>query len=405
MRDYANNNAIKNYEVREDFNTALNIGFSSNYICLRVLDQESKFEQPEKSVYSREDIFNKSPSENWISHKLKAMASLRNNNIEALINGMNENDKDYLSFIEMLECAKKTFISNYNNYTGKNLKFKEVIDGYNFFDKDFEEVAKICILMPAITISDPDMQNLLTSYLSYLDIYEKVSILKSYIDISQCIADSVNTDGRKTYYYDHPRSPLIKKLSSEEIEDYIKITAALFDDQETELKYYHSALTDAYRVGARKSTDMYYAAQRVNDLTARVSVIGAKTAFANEAFRLAIELEKRLEGANKDITTNYSRFTEKMYDLFQGVSTLGEEKFEINDIYVHQYELDFINFVFNLLDTSPSQIKAEHNDKEFSRAIAKSRQRIAKEDLENKNAKNNKNKNEKNSNNNPQKGE
>ena len=394
MSNYEQKEDIKNYEVREDFNYALSIGLSANYICLRILDQESKLEKPKNNVYTREDIFNKSPREDWISHKMQAITNLRNRNINALTTEMSENDPHYLSLVKTLNLSKEYFISNYNIFTGRNLKFEEVVDGYNILDKEFDKFAKMRLLTPCLTTGDPDAEKLLTSYLNYLDLYEKYTIVKSYIDISQAIADAINENGRTTIYCDHPRNPLIKKLSGDEIADYVKLTAALYDDQETVLKAYHNALTNAYKVGAKKSTDMYHAAQRVNELTAKVATIGTATSLASEAFRLATDFEKRLEYANTDLTTTYSRVTEKLIDIFHGVSTFGEEKFKIDNVYVHQYELDFINFVFKLLETSPSQIKADHNDKEFSKAITRSKQRIAKENRENAGNANDENENE-----------
>jgi hypothetical protein len=52
----------------------------------------------------------------------------------------------------------------------------------------------------------------------------------------------------------------------------------------------------------------------------------------------------------------------------------GTEKFAVNEIYVHQYELDYMKFLFHLLQTSPKKVREEHSAEQITRAADKTKE-------------------------------
>ena len=363
-----------NFQARLKFYNGINTAYSANYTCLRIADQETPFEPEAGKVYTRADIFDKKPSDVWVSKKLNTVAGIRNTKINALVDALTPNDDSYQTIIEELEIAKRDFVTVYNAYYETDKKLEELVDGFKILDKDFDEMIRTCLTSACVAFADPLLEKVVSIYLYYLDVYEKYTLIKIYRDLINELAGSLTGGGRKSYTYDNPAKPLVKKLSREQVLDYIKVTATVFCDQEDALKKYHKQLTKAYRNGAKRSTDMYEAVNEVNMLTTETSHAGTRSSIAEELFDFATALELRLESANTDDgLTSFAKFMEKVNDFISGVEVFGKEDFKVNDIYVHQYELDYMKFLFHLLQTSPKKVREEHSAEEIRRSQDKAK--------------------------------
>ena len=366
---------MSNFQARLKFYNGINTAYSANYICLRIADQEPPFEPEPGKVYGRNDIFNKSASESWVSSKLRSVANIRNEKISALCDALSPNDESYKIIIEEYETAKNNFLTVYNAYYETDKKLEEIIDGFKILDKDFDEMIRTCLTSACVAFSDPDLEKVVGVYLYYLDVYEKYTLMRIYRDLIEQLSSSLNNYGRKSFSYDKPYNPLIKTLSREQILDYIKVAATVFCDQEDALKKANKDLTKAYKFGAKKSSDIYESVSEVNRLTTEVSQLGTLSSIAEELFDFATALEHRLESANTDSLTPFSRFMEKVNDFISGVDVFGSEKFEVNEIYIHQYELDYMKFLFHLLQTSPKKVREEHSAEELKKSTEKAKEK------------------------------
>lgn len=365
---------MSNFQARLKFYNGINTAYSANFICLRIADQEKEFEQPTAQVYTRNDIFNKPADERWVSNKLRTVSGLRNEKLDALVDALSPNDESFKTIVSEFEKAKTDFITVYNAYYETDKKLEEVVDGFKILDKDFDEIIRTCLTSACVAFSDELLEKVASVYLYYLDTYEKYTLLKIYRDLIEQLSSSVNYYGRKSFTYDNPTNPLVKKLSKEQVLDYIKVAATVFCDQEAKLKRTNKELTKAYKFGAKKSSDIYEAVGEVNRLTTEVSVLGTLSSIAEELFDFTTALEHRLESANTDSLTPFSRFMEKVNDFISGVGVFGSEKFEVNEIYVHQYELDYMKFLFHLLQTSPKKVREEHSAEELKRLTEKAKE-------------------------------
>ncbi len=366
---------MSNFQARLKFYNGINTAYSENYTCLRIANQEKKPDST-KLVYDSYDIFNKSAGDIWVSAKLGRVSELRNNQVDALVNALKPSDNAYQIIIEELEEAKNNFVLVYNAYYETDKTAKELIDGFVCLDKDFEEIIRTCLTSSCVAFADSDLEKVANIYLYYLDVYEKYTLMQIYQDLLEQLSNSLTSHGRKSYYYDTPKNPLVKKLSREEILDYIRVTATVFCDKEDALTKSHKELTKAYKKGAKKTTDMYEAVSEVNRLTSETSNAGTLSSIAEEMFDFATALELRLESANTDSNDSaLSHFLEKLNDFINGVDVFGTEKFAVNEIYIHQYEIDYLNFLFNLLQTTPEKVKAEHSVTELGKAQTKAKQK------------------------------
>lgn len=366
---------MSNFQARLKFYNGINTAYSANYTCLRIADQETPFEPEAGKVYTGADIFDKKPSDRWVSKKLDVVASVRNTKVSALNEALSTNDESYQIIMDEYETAKNNFILVYNTYYETDKKLEEVVDGFKILDKDFDEMIRTCLTSACVAFADQDLENVVGVYLYYLDVYEKYTLMRIYRDLMEELSRSLTSGGRKSYSYDNPTNPLVKKLSREQILDYIRVTATVFCDQEDALKKSHKALTKAYRAGARRSTDMYEAVNEVNRLTTETSNAGTLSSIAEELFDFATALELRLESANTDDgLTSFSKFMEKVNDFMSGVDVFGKEDFKVDEIYVHQYELDYMKFLFHLLQTSPKKVREAHSVEEIKRATDKAKE-------------------------------
>ncbi|MBQ4541597.1 MAG: hypothetical protein IJA23_01955 [Clostridia bacterium] len=366
---------MSNFQARLKFYNGINTAYSANYTCLRIADQETPFEPEAGKVYTRADVFDKKPSDRWIAKKLDVVASARNTKIAALNDALSPNDESYRIIVEEHENAKNNFLLVYNAYYETDKKLEEIVDGFKILDKDFDEMIRTCLTSACVAFTDPLLEKVVEVYLYYLDVYEKYTLMKTYRDLIGEISNSLTGSGRKSYTYDKPANPLVKKLSREQILDYIKVTATVFCDQEDALKRSNKALTKAYKNGAKRSTDMYEAVNEVNRLTTETSNAGTLSSIAEELFDFATALELRLESANTDDgLTSFSKFMEKVNDFISGVDVFGKEQFKVNEIYVHQYELDYMKFLFHLLQTSPKKVREAHSAEELRRSTDKAKE-------------------------------
>ena len=366
---------MSNFDARLKFYQGLNTAYSANYICLRIADQEPPFEPEPGKVYGRNDIFNKSASESWVSSKLRSVANIRNTKLSALSEVLSPNDESYKLIVEQYESIKNDVVTVYNAYYETDKKFSEIVDGFKILDKDLDNIIRTCLTSPYVAFSDTDLENVATVFLNYIDVYEKYTLLRIYRDLIEQLSGSVNYYGRKSFTYDKPSNPLVKTLSREQVLDYIKVAATVFCDQEAALKKSNKELTKAYKFGAKKTSDIYESASEVNRLTAETAQLGTLSSIAEELFDFTTALEHRLESANTDNLTSFSRFIEKFNDFISGVDVFGSEKFEVNEIYIHQYELDYMKFLFHLLQTSPKKIREEHSAEDLKKSTEKAKEK------------------------------
>ena len=139
---------MSNFQARLKFYNGINTAYSANYTCLRIADQETPFEPEAGKVYTRADIFDKKPSDRWVSKKLDVVAGVRNTKVSALNEALSTNDESYQIIMDEYETAKNNFILVYNTYYETDKKLEEVVDGFKILDKDFDEMIRTCLTSP-----------------------------------------------------------------------------------------------------------------------------------------------------------------------------------------------------------------------------------------------------------------
>lgn len=344
-----------NFNAREKFYTALNRAYSLNYTAMRFANQDT----PTKTTYYASDIFHKSPKDERLTNKRSSFARLRNEQLSCLSDALTESSNELIIIQNELESAKAILADHYNQMFDTNKKFNELFNGFNAIDKNVSAMVDGQPIEVVNNISSEDFQVFLNNYVYYIDILEKYTLAPIYIDTIKQLSDSVNDYGLKTAFYDNPQNPMMKKLSREEISDLLQVSATVMVDLESEYKRLEKELNKAYKLGAKKNADVYDSANLVNKLTSEIAQVGPSLTLAEELFDIATAFETRLKSANTDCDTSLRfRLTEKLGDNMVGIENSG--KFTIDEIFVHKYELDYINFLFKMIGTSPEQVKAEH---------------------------------------------
>lgn len=346
---------MSNFNARDKFNVAINRAYTLNYTALRFANQD----KPIEGTYTANDIFNKSPKDERLSTKRNALAEVRNDNFYLLSNALNESSKNLKIIKDDLEGVKALLVDQYNQLFNTNKNFDDIFDGFFCIDENLKAIIEGQNTKALDNISPADLQVFFSNYVYYIDAYEKYTLAPIYIDLISQLSDAVTDYGVKTAFYDKPRNPMISKLTKDKITELIQCSATLMVDFDNEYKQLEKELNKAYKQGTKKGTDVYDSANLINQLTMEISQTASNQTFAEELFDIATAFEKRLESANSDcITTLEFKLKEKLGDSLVGIKDSG--KLNIDEIYVHKYELDFIKFLFDMLDTSPEKIKTEH---------------------------------------------
>lgn len=360
---------MSNFYNRLQFYIALNTGFSSNYTCLRVAEQKDKYDpEPEQQIFIGRDAFRSSSdsNESWLSTKLSSAAKNRNYIIQTLNETLSESDDAYQIIIEDLEEKTNTFVEYYNKCYKTNKTAKELLNGFECLDKNFQKLAKTSYISSCIPITTPEKEAVINTYFMYIDSYEKYTLLRIFFDISEQLDRAVTNYGRKSIRYSSPENPLVKILKSDEIEKYTTAATSLLYKQKDELEKSKKALSKGYKTGLKLSeTDIFAAADSIGNLTLERSKSEMKLVAAGELYNIAISLGIRMQHANSDNKTKFSNvLLETVTDIFAGINVFKPEKPKFDEVYVHQYELDYLNFLFSILETSPEKIMQENEAKQ-----------------------------------------
>ena len=110
--------------ARNGLYDALNKLFSINYTCLRVSSQETP---PEAKTYYRNDIFNQSSGDRWVSAKLRDVSFNRNSLISGLVDALTEQGQNIEIIENELQKAKNALLMVYNIWYEQDKKFNDVL--------------------------------------------------------------------------------------------------------------------------------------------------------------------------------------------------------------------------------------------------------------------------------------
>lgn len=344
-----------NFNAREKFYNAINRAYTLNYTAMRLANQDP----PSIGAYYANDIFNKSPKDERLTNKRSSFARIRNEQLEMLADALSESSDELKIIKNELESAKLLLTEHYNQMFGTNKNFSDLFDGFNCIDDNIKAMVEGHTIETINNVSSDDLQVFLNNYVYYIDIFEKYTLAPIYIDLIRQLNDSISEYGYKTPYFDRPQNPMISRLKKDEITELIQCSATLMVDLDNEYKRLEKELNKAYKLGAKKNADVFESANLVNQLTAEMAHVGPNSTLAEELFDIATAFETRLKSANTDCDTSLRfKLTEKFGDRLAGIETSGQ--FNVDEIFVHKYELDYIKFLFKMLDTSPEKIKAEH---------------------------------------------
>lgn len=344
-----------NFNTREKFYDAINRAYTLNYTAMRFAKQD----EPTQQTYTASDIFHKSPKDEKLTNKRSSFAKLRNKQLAMLADALTESSEELQIIKNELESTKLLLADHYNQMFGTNKKFNELFNGFNCVDDNIKSMVEGHIIETTRNVSNEDLQVFLNNYVYYIDIFEKYTFAPIYIDLIRQLNDSITEYGYKTPYFERPQNPMIARLKKDEITELLQCSATLMVDLDNEYKRLEKELLKAYKLGAKKNADVFESANLVNQLTAEIAQIGPNSTLAEELFDIATAFETRLKSANTDCDTSLRfRLTEKFGDRLVGIEDSGN--FNIDEIFVHKYELDYIKFLFKMLDTSPEKIKAEH---------------------------------------------
>lgn len=353
---------MENQSPRSGLYGALNKLFSLNHTCLRLSKQDTP---PEVRTYGRNEIFNKSSGERWVSRKLEDISSIRN----SLISGLSETIVDQTENIKLIEeelaKAKTALTMVYNIWFEKDKKFEEIFDGFVCKDPEFAEMIHFFETHEAFYTEDEALIKIAQIYSNYIDLQTKSSALKTFQEIAETLFYDFNDYGRPNFYNGKPTNPNITSISKKEIEEFEKEAKGYLSRVEGQARIVNKKALMLQRKlkskrlkGEERSTvEQEHAVEilQLRNLNIIYNIATELVDFANQ-FKL------RIEAANQDLNPTWlGNFCENLVDFLTGATSV--ERPVLDSVYAHKSEFNYIKYLKMLLKdfSSPESVKAAYS--------------------------------------------
>ena len=330
----------------------INTLYSANYTCLRISDQGG-VKQNTSNIYTSQDLFGKpKPTKFWVSQKLDDASRNRN----GMINGLNEhfgpNDETIITFKQSFEDIKQNLLDIYNIWFDQNKTFDELFDNFKCKDKTFAKMINDYESSSIFMSPHIEVMHLMASYQTYIDTLIQFMTIEAFEEITKTLIDEVTNYGNPSIFFGKTHNPKLTSIGDKELDAYQKKVTPIKDKllQSTKEKDKQIVLLYKKRKKQKKSDGENYSYE-IEKLKSELFDLASVTSKCEDLLKYLAELNKRYIAAN----TNYNSsklndFCEDMLDVLTGTSFASSNKnFSVKSIYVTNLELDYIDYLFEIL--------------------------------------------------------
>lgn len=349
--------------ARNGLYNSLNKVFSLNYTCLRISGQDTPI--TDAGIYDRNDVFNRSIGEKWVSRKLKDVSEIRNSLISGLSDVLVDETENIKLIEQELEKAKTALLMVYTIWFEKTKKFDEVFDGFICKDPEFAKLLHQYETHATVFTSEPAVIQIVAIYNDYLELLSKYATLKAFQDIAETLFGDFNSYGRPTANFGKFNNPNVFKINKETIEQYGHTASEIVDNIEKEVNEGNKNLTKFYRRLKKKKLsedERQNTRAKVKEQISAMHDLNLRLGIASELIDFVGQLNTRLTSANHDLNPSMlSTISEGLLDFLTGTNSNNPK---INEVYVHRIEVNYLNYLFWLLKDYITPEKSKHSDKQ-----------------------------------------
>ena len=333
------------------FYHAINQMYIVNYQCLQILNEDSPFDDksPEnlyRAYFDAEDgqLFGDRGVfiENWLSAKFEAFKKIRAKLISDIEEGVVPADPT-----EAFNKEKAELIKKYNELYGENRKFDEVFRGTEILDKRFNADFIADANGAPLSVENEKYAEFCMAYTKYVLDFQMAQFYGTFKDIYEALCEDLTASGYRSLYFNNPANPKVKVLSGEffnEIgRDVDKLSNFLLEKSET-LK------REIVKMQKTKMLESDSAMQeQYNAAVAALNETENNILVLEHIYNWLDAIYERFKSANSVTIDFKSRFVDKSVYLLTGNGFGGKNKLEINDVYIHQNEIDYVTTILKVI--------------------------------------------------------
>ena len=327
---------MNNNKTKIVYYELINRLYSISYTALRFYEQR-------KIQASSENFQFKMPYQNKVSWTDTKMEGLNNLSEEFFRNYHVANEKNRQIFIlseNEFERSKELLQYYHNVLFDKNCEFEEIFDGFLCKQKELLEFLYVCEMKPLMT-NNIDIVRLVRAYCSYIEKLFDKTIVQSMFDVIGQLNNDFNSNGTPSLYSGIIQNDNVLKLSAEKLKEQLQQIESYYK----ELK---SIKPDKF------SGDAYTHDMCMNKCKELNAFVG--------------QLEQRLKSANTDVNNGSAdRIIENTMDFFTGTPKI--KRAVIDEIYVTELELNYIQYLKEMLEFGLASLKESQQQKQENKEI------------------------------------
>lgn len=338
--------------------SVLNDLFSANYACLNFANQDGSFDSAR--VIGNE-IFKQNPiTKSWQQAKMSDSSKARNEMFKYFKEKqikVNQNS----NFDDELTAVKQPLIETYNYVFGTNKKFEEVFDGFKIKDKKFAEVARQFNIHSIFVTDKEEISYLMYCYHNYVQTYKYYTALKAFDEVFEALDDDITERGYPSIYFNKTSNPKILRLSKTQIDELASSASALASQVEQDIKSENLTIAPLYKKArklARKKQSTHEIYAQINRSKSKILTMLDEQKITNTLKSYTDILKQRFISANTPY--GFDRFFSATLSVFDTLMQTGSAKksnLKVDKVYVHKNELEYLEFLFEMLKHRGSQTK------------------------------------------------
>ena len=307
--------------------------YSLNYSSLRFYEQG-------KSQFSAENFKFKMPYQNkqtWLEAKIEDVNNWREELFLEYREANKQSGDIFINLERNLEKSKEDLIYICNYLLNGNYSIEDLFDGFRCRDPELLELLQIFELKP-FEAKDRVVYFFADAYSKYISNLYYKTITQAMFDIVEQLRHDFNSNGTPSFYKGIIQKESIKRMSDEEL----KKMRQRAKDLSKQLKSIKTEKHSGYAYTHAMSTNKYY-----------------------ELDLMIEQLEKRLKSANKDfVNTISNKIVERTMDFLTGTSNGQTQRPVVNEIYVTELELSYLEYLFGMLEHGIEYLKQSKIQKE-----------------------------------------
>ena len=343
----------------------LNQLYSINYACLNFANQEGSFDGPR--IVGNELFRENQISKSWQKAKMSDASAARNS-VFAYFRNKQATVNQNSNFDEELNSVKTPLINFYNEVFETNKKFEDVFVGFKIKDKNFEDIAKLFNIHSTFMTNSETVHFLMQSYHNYIQTYKYYTTLKAFDEIFEVLSDDLTESGYPSIYFNKTSNPKILRITQKQIDEFSSSALKISSQIEQDIKTENLTIAPLYKQArklARKKQNPHEIYQQINISKSNIFAMINEQKVAATLLNYIEILKQRMISANTPY--GFDGFFGKTISVFDKLMKTGssqKEDFKVEKIYVHKYELEYLEFLFDLLKMHKSPSMQTSNDKE-----------------------------------------